>query len=112
VLNLIILDKEYSRSLTYQMHRLKKDIDKLPKANDNEELTICQENINSVISKIESLNVADMLVIEPESNMRKNLDNLLSDLSDLLHSTSLSISDTYFNHSQPQKQLVNRNITS
>ncbi|MBU2929313.1 circularly permuted type 2 ATP-grasp protein [Winogradskyella psychrotolerans] len=112
VLNLIILDKEYSRSLTYQMHRLKKDIDKLPKINTTNELTVCQNNINMVISKMESLNVKEMLVVDPESNMRKNLDNSLSELSDLLHTTSLSISNTYFNHSQPQKQLVNRNITT
>ncbi|NRD23619.1 circularly permuted type 2 ATP-grasp protein [Winogradskyella litoriviva] len=112
VLNLIILDKEYSRSLTYQMHRLKKDIYKLPKTNNSEELTICQQNINAVISKMDRLNLKDMLVIDDNSNMRKNLDDVLSDLSDLLHNTSLSISDTYFNHSQAQKQLVNRNITS
>ncbi|WP_179007212.1 circularly permuted type 2 ATP-grasp protein [Winogradskyella forsetii] len=112
VLNLIILDKEYARSLTYQMHRLKKDIDKLPVTNNNGELTVCQENMNVVISKMERLNIADMLTINPESNMRENLDRSLSELSDLLHTTSLSISDTYFNHSQPQKQLVDRNITT
>ncbi|WP_178988555.1 circularly permuted type 2 ATP-grasp protein [Winogradskyella schleiferi] len=112
VLNLIILDKEYARSLTYQMHRLKKDIDKLPVTNKNAELTICQQNMNIVISKMEGLNITDLLTINPESNMRDNLDHSLSELSDLLHTTSLSISDTYFNHSQPQKQLVDRNITT
>ena len=111
VLNLLVLDKEYSRSLTYQMHRLKKDIDKLPN-NGNSNVTDCQENINSVISKIESLTLNELLLIDDVSNMRKNLDSMLSDLSDLLHKTSLSISDTYFNHSQPQKQLVNRNISN
>ena len=112
VVNLIILDKEYSRSLTYQMHRLKKDIDKLPTTIENNELTACQDHMNLVISKIESLDVSELLVIDKKSNMRENMDSMLSDLSDLLHTTSLSISDTYFNHSQPQKQLVNRNITN
>ncbi|NRD20035.1 circularly permuted type 2 ATP-grasp protein [Winogradskyella eckloniae] len=112
VINLIILDKEYSRSLTYQMHRLKKDIDKLPSTHQNNELTVCQENMNLVISKLESFTISDMLSIHSESNMRDKLDQLLSDLSDLLHVTSMSISDTYFNHSQPQKQLVNRKISN
>ncbi|QXP79329.1 MULTISPECIES: circularly permuted type 2 ATP-grasp protein [Winogradskyella] len=112
VINLIILDKEYSRSLTCQLHRLKKDIDKLPATNKNAELTLCQEKMNLVISKMESLDLEDMLEIDQKSNMRQNLDDLLSDLSELLHTTSMSISDTYFNHSQPQKQLVNRNITN
>jgi uncharacterized alpha-E superfamily protein len=112
VVNLLILDTEYSRSLTYRMQRLKKDINKLPNTNKNKEKTICQENIDAVLSKIESLNLQEMLHIDPTSNMRKNLDDMLSDLSNLLHTTSLSISDTYFNHSQPQKQLVNRNISN
>ena len=112
VVNLIILDKEYSRSLRYQIHRLKKDIDKLPATNEHSEFTVCQENMNVVMSKIENLDVAKILSIDTESNMRLNLDQLLSELSDLLNKTSLSISDTYFNHSQPQRQLVNRNITT
>ncbi|MBU2938539.1 circularly permuted type 2 ATP-grasp protein [Lacinutrix sp. C3R15] len=112
VVNLLILDPEYSRSLTYKMQRLKKDINKLPNNNKNKEMTICQENIEAVITKMERLNLQEMLHIDPVSNMRKNLDHILSDLSKLLHITSLSISDTYFNHSQPQKQLVNRNISN
>ena len=75
-------------------------------------MTECQKNIITVIDKIESLSLKELLKVDEKSNMRKNLDDLLSDLSDLLHTTSLSISDTYFNHSQPQKQLVNRNITN
>ncbi|MUU77052.1 circularly permuted type 2 ATP-grasp protein [Winogradskyella endarachnes] len=112
VVNLLILDTEYSRSLTYRLHRLKKDINKLPNTNKNGEMSICQKNIDAVISKIESLTIEDMLQVNPTSGMRENLDYLLSELSDLLHNTSLSISDTYFNHSQPQKQLVNRKIAN
>lgn len=110
VLKLLLLDKEYSRSLTYQMHRIKKDIDKLPNTS-SAEMTVCQKNISAVIHKIESIALQDIIVVNENSNMRKNLDELLSNLSDLLHKTSLSISDTYFNHSQPQKQLVDRNTS-
>ncbi|MGJ8759284.1 MAG: circularly permuted type 2 ATP-grasp protein [Polaribacter sp.] len=112
VLKLLVLDKEYSRSLMYQVKRIKKDIDKLPNTNTSVEMTICQKNINTVIHKIESLSLEEILEIDETSNMRKKLDNLLSDLSDLLHLTSLSVSDTYFNHSQQQKQLVDRKISN
>ncbi|WP_339658348.1 circularly permuted type 2 ATP-grasp protein [uncultured Polaribacter sp.] len=112
VIKLLLLDTEYSRSLMYQIQRIKKDIDKLPNTNTQNELTQCQENIEAVLLKIQSLNIEEMLEIDSNSNMRKKLDTLLSDLSDLLHTTSLSISDTYFNHSQQQKQLVNRKISN
>jgi uncharacterized circularly permuted ATP-grasp superfamily protein/uncharacterized alpha-E superfamily protein len=111
VLKLLLLDKEYSRSLMYQIERIKKDIDRLPNTNGSLELTDCQKNIKNVIEKIQSLSLKEILETDNTSNMRKNLDNLLSDLSDLLHLTSLSISNSYFNHSQPQKQLVDRKIS-
>ena len=112
VLKLLLLDKEYSRSLMYQVQRMKKDIDRLPNTNTSIEMTDCQKNIESVINKIQSLSLKEILEIDEESNMRKKLDDLLSNLSDLLHTTSLSVSDTYFNHSQQQKQLVDRKISN
>jgi uncharacterized circularly permuted ATP-grasp superfamily protein/uncharacterized alpha-E superfamily protein len=112
VIKLLLLDTDYSRSLMYQIQRIKKDIDKLPNTNSKIELTQCQENIEAVLLKIQSLNIEEMLEVDNNSNMRKKLDTLLSDLSDLLHTTSLSISDTYFNHSQQQKQLVDRKISN
>jgi len=112
VIKLLLLDNEYSRSLTYQIHRIKKDIDRLPNTNNSIEITTCQKNIASVITKLQSLDLQDLLEVDKNSNMRKKLDNLLSDLSDLLHVTSLSVSDSYFNHSQQQKQLVNRNTSN
>ena len=112
VLKLLLLDKEYSRSLMYQVTRIKKDIDRLPNTDTSIEMTDCQKNINTVINKIQSLPLKEILEIDNNSNMRKKLDGLLSDLSDLLHTTSLSVSDTYFNHSQQQKQLVDRKISN
>jgi uncharacterized alpha-E superfamily protein len=112
VLKLLLLDKEYSRSLMYQIHRIKKDIDRLPKGDTTLEMTNCQKNIDTVFNKIQSLSLEKILEIDKASNMRKNLDTLLSDLSDLLHLTSLSVSDTYFNHSQQQQQLVDRKISN
>jgi uncharacterized circularly permuted ATP-grasp superfamily protein/uncharacterized alpha-E superfamily protein len=108
VIKLLLLDVEYSRSLMYQINRIKKDIDKLPNTNSKTALTQCQINIEAVLLKIQSLQLQEMLEIDENSNMRKKLDLLLSDLSELLHTTSLSISDTYFNHSEQQKQLVDR----
>ncbi|AOW19775.1 circularly permuted type 2 ATP-grasp protein [Urechidicola croceus] len=111
VVKLLILDKEYARSLTYQIYRLKKDIDQLPN-NSSNQLTECQIQISRALKIIQNLNLQNLLEIDESSDMRLNLDNLLSQLSDLLHTTSLSISNTYFNHSQKQKQLVDQTISN
>ena len=105
VVSLILLDKEYAKSLTYQVKRLKKDIDRLPN-NGNEQFTECQNNIIKALEKIKSLSVEELIKVDSESNMRLQLDKLMEELSNLLHATSLSISNTYFNHSYQQTQLV------
>ena len=112
VLKLLILDTDYSRSLSFLILRIKKDIDKLPTNSLREESNTCQENILKALTKIESIDLQELLLVDTGSNMRKNLDELLAELSDVLHITSLSITDTYFNHSHPQTQLVNRKIAN
>ncbi|MEL4454761.1 circularly permuted type 2 ATP-grasp protein [Lutimonas vermicola] len=109
VLNLILFDKEYARSLTYQIKRLKKDIDLLPVRN-SDDLTACKRTIFEALKKIEDVQLAELTAVDQNTKMRLKLEELLSELSDLLHATSLAISDTYFNHSYQQRQLVNQKI--
>jgi uncharacterized circularly permuted ATP-grasp superfamily protein/uncharacterized alpha-E superfamily protein len=112
VLKLLLLDTEYSRSLQYQINRIQKDIDKLPNTTSKIESTECEKNIQAVINCLQSMSLETILEVDKKSNTRLQFDELLSNLSDLLHITSLSISDTYFNHSQQQKQLVNSRLTN
>jgi len=110
VIKFILLDKNYPKSLKYQLKRIKKDIDRLPKLGNLEELTKPQKFILGANSKIMDLTIIDLMELNDDKSLRQNLDDNLSELSDLLHETSLSISDTYFNHSHQQTQLVNQNF--
>jgi len=110
VISLIILDKEYPKSLTYQLKRIKKDVDRLPHSKSVEAVSECQHIINTANLKMENLSVGYLAELNGDGSLRQNLDDTLSELSDLLHDLSLSISDTYFNHSYQQRQLVNQNF--
>ena len=110
VINLILLDKEYPKSLAYQLRRIQKDIDRLPHSEVTGKATDCQKYISEANFKISSLNIEALLELDVEGVIRQNLDDALSELSDLLHETSLAVSDTYFNHAYQQKQLVNQNF--
>jgi uncharacterized alpha-E superfamily protein len=112
VLNLIILDKKYARSLTYQLARIQKDINQLPHNQSIDGLSECQAIISKANIHIQSLNIDTLMYLNEDDTLRENLEESLSKLSDLLHKTSLSISDTYFNHSYQQTQLVNQNFPS
>ena len=50
--------------------------------------------------------VAEDLALVSHTNVRENLEELLSELSDLFYKTSKGISDTYFNHVKGQNQLT------
>ncbi|MFI1743761.1 circularly permuted type 2 ATP-grasp protein [Thalassobellus sediminis] len=110
VINLILLDKEYAKSLTYQIRRIQKDIDRLPNSENSESVSICKKHISEAYTKIQNLDINALLELNDDKTLRQNLDDTLAELSDLLHETSLAVSDTYFNHAYQQKQLVNQNF--
>ncbi len=111
VVNLILLDKSYSRSLKYQLNRIKRDIFKLPKRNEDTALTALQKAITEACNLINDANATDLIKVDKNEVTRKNLENLLASLSDKIHDTSMSLTDMYFNHSDEQKQLVDQNYT-
>tara|TARA_R110002050_G_scaffold24083_3_gene64295 strand:- start:58450 stop:61005 length:2556 start_codon:yes stop_codon:yes gene_type:complete len=110
VINLILLDKDYAKSLTYQIRRIQKDIDRLPNSENSDSVDICKKYISEAYIKIQNLDINTLLELNNDKTLRQNLDDALAELSDLLHETSLAVSDTYFNHAYQQKQLVNQNF--
>ena len=112
VINLILLDKSYSRSLKYQLNRIKKDIFRLPKrTGDTEEFTAIQESITKACQLIENATADQFSKVDKDAFTRRELDEYLASLSDLIHSTSMSLTDIYFNHSDKQIQLIKQNYT-
>ncbi|WP_158849787.1 circularly permuted type 2 ATP-grasp protein [Algibacter sp. L1A34] len=110
VIKLVLLNDKYSRSLTYQLSRILKDIGKLPLPKGITDNSKCYNLIKEANQLISNSKIEQLLELDEHGAIRGNLDDLLSELSELLHQTSLSISDTYFNHSYQQTQLVNQNF--
>lgn len=110
VIKLVILNDKYSRSLTYQLDRILKDISKLPLPKGAENKSECLDLIKRATEILSKANVEYLLELDEDEAVRIHLDAMLSELSELLHKISLSISDTYFNHSYQQNQLVNQNF--
>ncbi len=111
VIELILKDKKYFKSLAYMLKRIWKDISNLPHAN----LSELYDYERYILEAIECLNTSNNfdLVSFPENKFtREHLDNLLEKLSDLLFSTSQSITNRYFNHTLKPEQLVPQNFTT
>lgn len=110
VVNLILLDDAYSKSLTYQIRRIQKDVDRLPYSEGTDTIAICQQKITEAYLKVKHLDINTLLSLNDDKTLRETLDNTLAELSDLLHDVSMGISDTYFDHTYVQKQLANQNF--
>lgn len=110
VVKLILLDKDYAKSLHYQLCRIQKDMARLPVAENIIGFQECQDKINRAYHMMQQVTPAQLLEVNKETSQRENMEKVLSELSDLLHETSLAISNTYFDHAYQQTQMVNQQI--
>lgn len=110
VVDLLLFDTSYAKSLHYQLNRIRKDISRLPIPENINGFEESQNKIKLACKRIQDVDKETVLVVDKNSNIRKELENLLSDLSETLHETSLAISNTYFDHSYQQTQLVKQKI--
>ncbi|MGY6648385.1 circularly permuted type 2 ATP-grasp protein [Wenyingzhuangia sp. IMCC45574] len=110
VVDLIVLDKEYKKSLHYQLRRMKKDISRLPVPENVVGFEECQQKIEAACKVLLEMDKEVVLTPNPENNERETFEETLSLLSDLLHETSLAIANTYFDHTYQQTQMVQQNI--
>lgn len=110
VIELIILDMKYPRSLAYRLNRLMKDLKVLPHSKVSHELTNYEKLIFEAFSKLRLAEAKKLIATRDDSKIREDLDQLLAELSDLLFQTSLAVNNTYFSHTYQQNQLVAQNF--
>jgi uncharacterized alpha-E superfamily protein len=109
VLELMLLDENNPRSLVYQVVRIKKYLESLPKALINKQ---AQEHIRLAVTLYNQIKSADkdqLSLIGKDEAIYENLDNFLADMYTFLTTIPSAISKTYFKHTQPQKQLFTAN---
>ena len=111
VLDLVVLDLDYARSLTFMINRLQKDIARLPHSKHDHQLSNYQKFVFEAFSKLRLAESSKLVQTKSETDVtREQLDTLLKELSDLLYKTSQSISNTYFNHTDKQTQLFTQSF--
>ncbi|SHE38096.1 Uncharacterized conserved protein, circularly permuted ATPgrasp superfamily [Arenibacter palladensis] len=111
LLDLVVLDLEYPRSLTFMLNRIQKDIARLPHSRKDNNLSNYQKYVFDAFSKLRLAESSNLVKTKSETDyFREDLDELLENLSELLYRTSQSISSTYFNHTDKQNQLVTQSF--
>ena len=96
VLDFLILNPQFPKSLTYMTESLLSDFELLPKANAT--LTSYEEKIAQVQSLLKSMDLKALMQTREEDGVYMELDEILSKLSDLILECSNEFSNTYFSH--------------
>ena len=111
VLELVLLDMDYSRSLTFMINRLQKDIARLPHSEEDHQLSNYQKFVFEAFSKLRLAESTKLAKTKSDKDFRREeLEKLLKQLSELLYKTSQAISNTYFNHTDKQNQMFNQSF--
>ncbi len=96
VIDFLILNKQFPKSLTYVADKLLKDFKLLPKAKVI--LTPYEDALMKVQELLESVDLKTIIQIKEEEGVYLELDELLAKLSDLFLKCSNEFSNTYFSH--------------
>jgi uncharacterized circularly permuted ATP-grasp superfamily protein/uncharacterized alpha-E superfamily protein len=96
VVDFLILNTQFPKSLTYITDELLKEFKSLPKA--KECLSTYEEPISKAQTLLKSSNIQDLLTSSQEEGIYRRLDDMLATLSDLYLECSNEFSNTYFSH--------------
>ncbi|MEN1785100.1 MAG: circularly permuted type 2 ATP-grasp protein [Bacteroidota bacterium] len=108
VMDLLLFDVQYPRSLAFMLNRLHKDVSRLPHSKSAHQLYGYQKHIFEAFSRVRLADKLELMKIDEEAGpLRHQMDAFFDDLSDLLHQASRTLSAVYFNHTQKRRQLVN-----
>ena len=95
-LDMVLMEANSPYALAYQFDALGRCLDRLP--GNHERLNNAQKAVLEASAKIKLIDVVELCEYEEESNFRKNLDELMSEITALTLTASESISNLYFSH--------------
>ncbi len=98
VLDFLIFNTKYPKSLIYIINQLLSDLKELPKNANTPHLSSFEEPVFKVFSMITLTTTRKLLETTEDDYIYKELDQFLSILSDLLTQMSEELTKTYFSH--------------
>jgi uncharacterized alpha-E superfamily protein len=105
VLELMLFDENNPRSLIYQVVRIKKYLEILPKVTIASGLPEHIRLVNELYNQLKKADKELLSKLDDDGATYENLDNFLADMYTYLATLPNAISKIYFKHTQPQRQL-------
>jgi len=106
MLDMVLLEKTLPFSLVYMLDELKKNLGKLPATTRGERLNEAQKFVLEASTLVKLANISDLSKCNKELE-REDLFHLLSEISRLISSVSLTLTNMYFSHTMMQHSFFN-----
>ncbi|WP_020530675.1 circularly permuted type 2 ATP-grasp protein [Flexithrix dorotheae] len=110
VLELLLMDKHYPKSLAFQFEKLQIYTARLPEITSGPVLDKQEKLVLEGFTNIRLAEPEKLAEYEKETFVREKLDTLLGHSGDLLNETAMVIIQNYFSHTQIQQQLTGLTI--
>ncbi len=98
VLDFLLFNMKYPKSLIYTIGQILKDFKELPKANTVIHLSNYEEPVFQAFSMIKLGKTSKLMETKEDEYIYKELDNFLYEVSNLLSRTSEELTKTFFSH--------------
>lgn len=107
VLDLLLLDASHPSSLIYHLEMLKGHLSSLPR--NSKRLSEEEKLIMKAVNMVQLADLKELTAMHKDSHMRKELDDMLSEIFSILYKSSDIVVNTFFTHLQSQQQLHSSN---
>ena len=106
MLDMVLLEKTLPFSLVYMLDELKKNLGKLPATTRGERLNEAQKYVLEASTLVKLASISSISKCNRDLE-RKDLFHLLSEISRLVSSVSLTLTNMYFSHTMMQHSFFN-----
>lgn len=106
VLELILFDETYPRSVIYQLDRVQSHAALLPEKTSHSRLREDQKLLLQAITKLKLCDVSTLAHLDSETSKREDLEELLKELTNIISGISEHLTLYYFSHVSPSHLLA------
>jgi len=103
-LDLLFINKQNPISILSQLEQLLKFVDQLPQRQKGAHDSDISNLVFECYSQARLISIEDLMKVDPELDVRANLDRICEQLSSKVSKLSMALSATYFSHSTYQSQ--------
>lgn len=106
VINMVFLEKNLPYTLSFLLDTLSEYLSKLPKIIEPNRLSIAEKSVLEASTIVKLIDAETLIQVNEKTQFRSELDEILSNVFELISNVSNNLASLYFNHSVMQHSVL------